>query len=277
VVTRCAVGSGTVDSMDRLDLASRGFGRAAEAYDRGRPGYPPEAIALLADALELGSGVRVADVGAGTGKLTALLAPTGAELTAVEPIAAMRERLLIPSVRVLEGTAEQLPLEDDSVDAIAAGQAFHWFDGPAALAEFARVLRPGGRLGLIWNARDERVGWVAQLSALIDPYQGDAPRHARREWLDAFDDQPWFAPPAMRSVTHDHRLPVAAMIDRFGSISFIAALDEAERRDVLRRVETVLLHVADDERTVTMPYRTDVYWTRVGTQRSECADRNPRP
>ncbi len=250
--------------MDRLDLASRGFGSAAQAYDRGRPSYPTEAIALLADVLGLRSGVRVVDIGAGTGKLTALLAPTGAEVIAVEPVAAMRDRLRVSGVRVLDGTAERLPLEDASADAVVTGQAFHWFDGPAALIEFARVLVPGGRLGLMWNARDEDVDWVAELTAVIDPYQGDSPRYRRMEWRHAFDEQDRFAPLSARSFAHDHRLPIAAMRDRFASISFIAVLDEVERATVLQRVEEILLRVADAEETVTMPYRTDVFWTQAG-------------
>jgi SAM-dependent methyltransferase len=244
--------------MDRLGIANRGFGRAAEVYDRGRPGYPAEAIAALTEALRLGPGVRVVDVGAGTGKLTALLVPTGADVVAVEPVAAMRERLKLPGVRVLEGTAERLPLADASVDAVVCGQAFHWFDSDAALAEFARALVPGGGVGLIWNIRDEDVPWAAELTAVIDAYEGDAPRYRKMEWRRAFR-----GPLEARSVRHVHRLPVPAMCDRFASISFIAALDDEERSRVLDRIEAILRRVADAEGNVSMPYRTDVFWTDV--------------
>ena len=105
----------------------------------------------------LGSGRRVLDLGAGTGKFTKYLLATGAEVVAVEPVVAMRERLTaaFPRVRALSGQAEAIPLGDATVDAVVCAQAFHWFATPAALAEIVRVLRPGGQLGLIWNVRDE--------------------------------------------------------------------------------------------------------------------------
>jgi SAM-dependent methyltransferase len=125
--------------------ASRGFARASEAYERGRPGYPPEAVARLARELELRPGRVVLDLAAGTGKLTAHLVGTGAELVAVEPVAEMRaviERAL-PGVAAYAGTAEEIPLETNSVDAVTVAQAFHWFSGEEALVEIHRVVRPG--------------------------------------------------------------------------------------------------------------------------------------
>lgn len=243
-----------------LAVAMSGFGRGAEAYDRGRPGYPPEAIA----ALGLEPGTRVVDVGAGTGKLTALLLATGADVVAVEPVAAMRERLsaALPQVEVLDGPAERLPLDDASADLVVAGQAFHWFATRAALAEFARVLVPEGRLGLIWNTMDERVAWIAEAVAMVDQYQGDAPRHKSGAWRRAFDDQPYFGPLTHREFGHAHRRPVAAALDRFGSTSFIAALAEREHAAVLAEVEAVLRRVAAPDGTVTLPYRTDVWTAR---------------
>src|SRR6187401_1351234 len=111
-------------------IAERGFGSTVDAYRRGRPSYPAEAVAWLATGLRLGTGGTVVDVGAGTGKFSALLVPTGAEVIAVEPLAAMRQGFAgdLPSVKVLEGSAEALPLADGSADAIVAAQAFHWFD-----------------------------------------------------------------------------------------------------------------------------------------------------
>lgn len=151
---------------------SLSFGSEAAAYERGRPSYPPEAIDWL-----LPPGARdVLDLGAGTGKLTTRLVERGLDVVAVDPIAEMLELLTsaLPDTPALLGTAEQIPLPDNSVDAVLVAQAWHWFDPEQAIAEVARVLRPGGRLGLVWNTRDERLGWVKDLGRIIghedDPF-----------------------------------------------------------------------------------------------------------
>ncbi|QUR66545.1 class I SAM-dependent methyltransferase [Mycobacterium spongiae] len=144
---------------------SLSFGSAAAAYERGRPSYPPEAIDWL-----LPAGARdVLDLGAGTGKLTTRLVERGLDVVAVDPIAEMLEVLCtsLPKTRALLGTAEEIPLEDNSVDAVLVAQAWHWVDPARAIPEVARVLRPGGRLGLVWNTRDERLGWVRELGDII--------------------------------------------------------------------------------------------------------------
>jgi SAM-dependent methyltransferase len=144
---------------------SLSFGSAAAAYERGRPSYPPEAIDWL-----LPRGARqVLDLGAGTGKLTTRLAERGLDVVAVDPIPDMLEvlRASLPETRALLGTAEEIPLEDNSVDAVLVAQAWHWVDPERAIPEVARVLRPGGRLGLVWNTRDERLGWVRELGEII--------------------------------------------------------------------------------------------------------------
>jgi SAM-dependent methyltransferase len=145
---------------------ARSFDRVAGAYQNARPSYPAAALEWV---LEAAPGRRVVDLAAGTGKLTEVLVAVGADVTAVEPLANMRAELerALPSVRALDGTAEQMPLPDASADAVFVGQAFHWFDAPAALAEIARVLVPGGALGLVWNLRDERVPWVADLTVAL--------------------------------------------------------------------------------------------------------------
>jgi SAM-dependent methyltransferase len=144
---------------------SLSFGSAAAAYERGRPTYPPEAIDWL-----LPAGARdVLDLGAGTGKLTTRLVERGLDVVAVDPIPDMLEvlRASLPSTVTLEGTAEEIPLQDNSVDAVLVAQAWHWVDAERAIPEVARVLRPGGRLGLVWNTRDERLGWVRELGRII--------------------------------------------------------------------------------------------------------------
>ncbi len=144
---------------------SLSFGSQAAAYERGRPSYPPEAI----DWLLPDNARDVLDLGAGTGKLTARLVERGLDVVAVEPIPDMLEVLrdALPETSALLGTAEQIPLPDNSVDAVLVGQAWHWFDPGHAIPEVLRVLRPGGRLGLVWNTRDERLGWVKELGRII--------------------------------------------------------------------------------------------------------------
>lgn len=244
--------------------AAAGYARASGAYERGRPGYPEEALALLAGELGVGSGTQVVDLAAGTGKLTRGLVALGAEVVAVEPVAEMRQTLAaeLTSVTALAGTAEALPLADESVDVVAVGQAFHWFRGDEALAEIHRVLRPDGGLGLLWNLRDESVGWVAELTAIMAPHRGSAPRAAPAAWREAFGRTARFGPLRHASFPHAHRLTPAAVAERVASVSFVAALPEPERERVLERVHALL--AADPETRgraeVELPYRTDVYW-----------------
>jgi ubiquinone/menaquinone biosynthesis C-methylase UbiE len=141
------------------------FGSVAAQYAALRPSYPDDAVRFV-----LGEGPRrVLDLGAGTGLLTARLVAAGHEVVAVDPSAEMLAQLAerLPDVALHVGSAEAIPLPDGDVDAVVAGQAAHWFDPATAAPEIARVLRPGGVVGLIWNSRDERVPWVAALGALL--------------------------------------------------------------------------------------------------------------
>lgn len=160
---------------DPLQQRSLSFGAEAAAYERGRPSYPPDAIDWL-----LPRGARdVLDLGAGTGKLTTRLVERGLRVVAVDPIPEMLDVLsgALPDTPALLGTAEEIPLPDNSVDAVLVAQAWHWFDPERAVKEVARVLRPGGRLGLVWNTRDERLGWVKDLGRAIghehDPFSSE--------------------------------------------------------------------------------------------------------
>ena len=220
------------------DAARRGFERQAEAYERGRPAYPPQAATWLTAELGLGPDRTVVDVGAGTGKLTRALVPSEAVVIAVEPVSAMRDVLQreLPGVTALEGTAESLPLDEEAVDAIVAGQAFHWFDAAAALAEFHRVLRPGGRLGLIWNARDRRQPLQRAIDELTEPVRGSTPSLGSGKWHAAFEGSALFKPVSERKIPFELPLDPDTFIDRICSVSFIAALDDERRRELLERV-----------------------------------------
>ena len=155
-------------------VAAAGFSSAADVYERARPSYPPAAVAWIAERAALGPGRTVLDLGAGTGKLTRLLVPTGARVIAVEPLAEMRAKLeeVVPGVVALEGTAEDLPLGDGAVDVVTCAQAFHWFNLELALPELHRVLAEGGLLVLVWNTRDLDDPLQGAIEALLGPYRG---------------------------------------------------------------------------------------------------------
>jgi SAM-dependent methyltransferase len=244
--------------------AARGFARAPEDYEQGRPTYPPEALALLARALRLEPGRTVLDLAAGTGKLTHALAPTGVRLVAVEPVTAMRAKLAesLPEARVLAGTAEAIPLAEGSVDAVTVAQAFHWFDGDAALAEIHRVLRPHARLGLVWNARDETVPWVARLTELMEPRRGETPGYSTGDWRASFERTSLFAPLEHARFRFEDELTREGVVARVSSVSFVAALPEAAREAVLAEVRSLLAEDRHtrDRATVLLPYWTDVFW-----------------
>jgi SAM-dependent methyltransferase len=183
----------------------------------------------------------VVDVGAGTGKLTRALVPSGAAVIAVEPVAAMRAVLAraLPTVRALAGTAEALPLEDGTVDAVVVAQAFHWFDGSRALSQFHRVLRAGGRLGLIWNVRDRQQQLQRAIDEIIEPLRGDTPSQADGKWRSALAGSDLFAPVAELRVPFQVEVDPGRFVDRVGSTSFIAALDDRRREAVLEQVRAL--------------------------------------
>jgi SAM-dependent methyltransferase len=246
------------------ESAARGFALVPEDYERGRPMYPFEAVRRLVREVGIRPNSRVLDLAAGTGKLTRLLAQLGSDIVAVEPVDAMRARLaeMLPNVSTLRGTAEAIPLEGASVDAVTVGQAFHWFDGDVALAEIHRVLRPGKRVGLIWNVKDESVDWVHLLGEIIEPYRGRAPRVASGAWKDAFERTELFSPLERARFSFVHQVDEDTVVARVASISFIAALAPRVRERVLAQVrELVAAHPQTrGQRTFPLRYRTGVYW-----------------
>ena len=233
--------------------AATGFARGVEAYDRGRPDYPPEALAYLQRELDLRRGRTVVDLAAGSGKLTRQLASLGCEVIAVEPVDEMRAAIG-EGIRALDGTAEAIPLPDSSADAVTVAQAFHWFDGAKALAEIARVLRPGGALALVWNRRPvESSPLHAAISEIIAPYRGDAPAHASGAWREAFAGR------ELSEWRHEfaQRLDADGLADRVGSTSFVAALDEADRAPLLARVRALA-----QGGPVDVPYKCEIHLWR---------------
>jgi SAM-dependent methyltransferase len=236
--------------------AATGFARSVEAYERARPEYPPEAIAYLASELDLRPGRTVVDLAAGSGKLTRPLAALGCEVIAVEPVAEMRAAIGPAAAQALDGTAEAIPLPDDSADAVTVGQAFHWFDGPKALAEIERVLRPGGALALVWNRRPtESSALHAAISEIIAPYRGDAPAHASGAWREAFAGRDLVE----QRFAFTQRLDADGLADRVGSTSFVAALDDDVREPLLERVRALA-----PDGPVDVPYECELHLWRSG-------------
>ncbi len=237
------------------EVSGTDFGAVAREYHRGRPGYPARSASWLCGSAEM-----IADVGAGTGKLTQSLVAAGRRVVAIDPdkrmLASLSARL--PAVETRPGAGECLPLEDSSVDLLTYGQSWHWVDPVRACAEAARVLRPEGVLGLIWNIRDESVDWVAELTEIITPSTAevyvanllaeptgplsedfDIPLHHREDWV--------------RTLTVDE------LVDLVASRSHTIAAAATEREIMLARVRALGESVRDADGRVELPYVTHAF------------------
>jgi SAM-dependent methyltransferase len=244
------------------DVAARGFEAGAASYERARPGYPDGAVDVLRSVVGIGPGSAVCDLAAGTGKLTRRLVELGASVVAVEPVPAMRAQLAeaVPGVDVVDGTAEDLPFDDASLDAVTVAQAFHWFDSPAALAEIARVLRPRGVLVLLWNERDETTPWVAEMSRLIRWHERTVSRYQHVAWGAIVAASGAYGPLEERAVRWDQPMTREVLRDRVRSISYIAAMPSPERE---RLASEVVALVARRTEPFPLPYTCRVQWARL--------------
>lgn len=240
-------------SRHERDLHAASFDRAADVYDAARPSYPADAVSWLTEGME----GPVLDLGAGTGKLTAALVDRGFDVTAVDPspemLRVLRERL--PGVDAYEATAERIPLPDAAFGLVVSAQAWHWVDPARAVPEVARVLRPGGRLGLSWNERDESIAWVRELGELMDA--GSA----------AFDDEADPLLPApfgplekhetrwVQSLTHD------GLLDLARSRSYFITKDADGQAAVIQSLRRLLREHPDlaGHDTIELPYVTRSY------------------
>lgn len=243
------------------------FADVAGAYERGRPGYPEEAVRWLA-----GDEPRdVVDLGAGTGKLTRTLVALGHRVTAVEPLDEMRTELVaaFPGVRALVGAAEAIPLPDASADVVTCAQAFHWFDHTSAMPEIARVLRPGGRLALVWNSRDDRDPWMARLSAIIgNETVGVDDVHP------PIDESGLFGPVETAEFSFEQRLDRDGLLDLVLSRSYCAKLPRVEREPILEAVARLYDDTAGSE-GVRLAYVTECF--RAERQLTSPASGHYRP
>ena len=251
----------SVTTDERWQAQAASFGAVADAYERGRPPYPAEAVDWLIPA----GAAHVLDLGAGTGKLTRQLTGRGLDVTAVEPSEGMREKLrqAVPGIRALEGTGERIPLPDRSVDAVLVAQAWHWVDPVRAVPEVARVLRPGGQLGLLWNIRDERADWVSGLGAILRQSDG---AHAVSSNVSAAPRVgPPFGPLERRDVGWVHHLSPDALVDMVSSRSYVSTMPAADHEKLLNDLRHLMrthpsLAGAGE---IALPYVTRCWRTRL--------------
>jgi ubiquinone/menaquinone biosynthesis C-methylase UbiE len=243
------------------------FGRFAREYERGRLEWPAAAVEEAAQHLGLGPDAVVLDLAAGTGKLTRLLVPRFARVFAVEPNDAMRAVLeaVVPRAVARAGMAEEIPLPDAAVDAVYCADAFHWFDGPPALAEIARVLRPGGGLVVIFS---EQLGPAAP--AIPDAVRNRllelrAQRKSPREipdsglWREPFAESP-FEPLREFDVPFESVAGRERMLAAFASQSYVATLPDDEREALFAEIAPLL-----PEGECRAPFRAAVSWTRLAS------------
>lgn len=238
--------------------SSTSFGAGVDAYEAGRPEYPEELIRWVLEPVLGRSGrPRVADVAAGTGKLTRGVVATGGEVVAVDPDEAMLEKLrgVVPGVPTFVGTAESLPLDDGCVDAVVLGQAWHWVDPLAGSREIARVLRPGGVLGLLWNLRDEAEPWVAGLNAAI-------PRDRSQEMLAA-GTPPVATPfdqPDEQVRRWTQRMTRSSLGDMVRSRSSFITATPDQRAALDQDLNELFDEIGvDDDAIIDLPYATHAY------------------
>jgi SAM-dependent methyltransferase len=246
-------------------IAARGFEQAADVYERARPSYPNEAIEFIRTLSSTCD--TIVDLGAGTGKLTRLLDPIKArEIVAIEPVEAMRKYLeSIPIVtRAIAGTAEQMPLTDNSVDMLLCAQSFHWFANDRALAEIHRVLKPNGLLVVLWNKTDDDFyPWWHEMFSYVDSFQPvDVPRYKSMQWQRVFSEQTRFTTLQFQRFTSMMKITKNILFDLALSMSFIGALPDDEHRKFVECIQQRLndVEVMRNENVIDVPHRTDIYW-----------------
>lgn len=253
--------------MDRVEreLKALSFGAVADHYEQGRPAYPEDAIRWIVT----GTRAKIIDLAAGTGKLTRQFRAHGHEVVGVEPSIEMLHRLrrLDGGTSSIAGAAERLPIRNDYADVVTVAQAFHWFDPELALPEIRRVLRPRGRLALMWNLRDESVNWVRELSRIIGSSDAqvsgvkDSERFANDPSHGAISNSGLFGPIEHGVFEHRQTLDRSGVMALVMSRSNIAVLDERQRRGVLQQVSELFETHPDVVRRdrFILPYKSHVF------------------
>lgn len=241
------------------DAAARGFDREALTYQRVRPSYHPALVGRFVERYGAGA---VLEIGAGTGIFTCQITGEGVNVVAVEPVEGMRQRLLdaLPSCDVRDGTAEALPVPDDSYDTVVVAQSFHWFESEPALSEIHRVLRRGGHPVTVWNVKDGDAGWFKAYMRIVDRHAGDAPRHVDMRWRAAIDSDSRYEMVDDWRVDSPRPMDKDGVIGRALSTSFIAALPDEDRERVVADLREVL---EDVDEPIQFPYRAELQAWRI--------------
>ena len=244
--------------------AQQGFSQAAELYRQVRPDYPNDIVNWLKQELQLDQTSHVIDLGAGTGKFIPYLQQVTPHIIAVEPVQAMREQLNLayPEVQSIGAYSNDIPLPNQSQDAIICAQSFHWFANIETLNELHQLLKPQGHLGLVWNQRDLEVDWVKVLADLLASFEQDTPRYHSDEWKKVFEHQFLFRLESVKVYSQVHTGSVEHVVSkRLLSTSFIAAMPEARQLELKQQFEQIVFDftgkTAHDQ--IEFPYITYAY------------------
>lgn len=244
--------------------AENGFSSAAELYQQVRPNYPQEIIEWLSQELRIHTHSVAIDLGAGTGKFLAYLKQATQQIIAVEPIPAMLEqlKLVYPEVKTLQASSHQIPLKNQSVDAILCAQSFHWFADLETLQEMHRLLKPNSPLGLVWNQRDISVDWVKALADFIAPFEADTPRFHSGQWQNIFENQNLFQFQSLNKFSQLQSGTVEQVVSkRLLSTSFIAAMPKEQQLQMKHAFEDIVKNYTGLSATdlIDFPYITYAY------------------
>ncbi len=244
---------------DDVRSHARSFGPIADRYDRGRPSFPDEAVRWLVGT----EPATVLELGAGTGKLTEVLARLGHDVHATEPDPGMLKVLKrrLPDVPTSESGAEEIPLPDRSVDVVVAAQAFHWFDHDVALPEIARVLRPGGHLALTWNQRDTRIPWVRKLGRILEGQPGSTT--GTTTWTDPLVQCDLFGFVDEKTFHFWQDVNRETILDLVASRSYVAMQDEEAREATLAQVLALYDDYGRGMDGMQLPYDCECFRAQV--------------
>lgn len=238
------------------------FTDRASDYASSRPDYPREAVRAALEGLGEADALTAADVGAGTGIASRLLADEGVSVLAIEPNPAMRAAALPhPRVTFREGTAERTGLPDGHVELVLCAQAFHWFEPRAALAELRRILKPDGRLALLWNERDQEDGFTAEYSCLVRDAAGGHVTEARREGVEDLLRAAGYHDVRVLSFRHEQSLTADGLVARATSASYVPRHGPA-REALVQGLRQLHARSADVTGRATLVYRTVLLLSR---------------